>query len=78
MVPEMLENEVNDESNVETFVVGGDNYTVLILLLLLHTLFFLFQTLFFFFNSGERQLNQILFSICPLFDSWECCACKAV
>lgn len=53
MVPEMLENKVNDESNVETFVVGGDNYTVLILLLLLHTLFFLFQTLFF-FSTPER------------------------
>lgn len=30
----MLKDEVNDESNVEAFVVGGYNYTVLVLLLL--------------------------------------------
>ena len=30
-VPEMLEDEVYEESNVEAFVVGRDNYTVLVL-----------------------------------------------
>ncbi len=63
MVPEMLENEVNDESNVETFVVGGDNYTVLILLLLLHTLFFLFQTLFFFQLRREAAESDSLLNL---------------
>lgn len=29
---EMLEDEVDDESNIETFIVGRYNYTVLVLL----------------------------------------------
>lgn len=28
----MLEDEVDDESNIEAFIVGGYNYTVLVLL----------------------------------------------
>lgn len=34
-VREMLEDEVDNEGDVETFVVSGDYYTVLVLLLLL-------------------------------------------
>jgi hypothetical protein len=63
MVPEMLENEVNDESNVETFVVGGDNYTVLILLLLLHTLFFLFPNPIFFQLRREAAESDSLLNL---------------
>lgn len=30
----MLEDEINDESDIETFVVGGDDYAILVLLLI--------------------------------------------
>ena len=34
-VREMLEDEINKESNVEALIVGGDDYTILIAILLL-------------------------------------------
>ena len=54
-VPEMLEDEVYEESNVEAFVVGRDNYTVLVLVD--------FHSLFLSFFSKNPILYSIVVSV---------------
>lgn len=56
--PEMLEDEVDDESNVETLVIGGDYYAVFVLPLLLFLLlhFSLYAETLEVSSPWERQL----------------------
>lgn len=57
-IPKMLEDEVNDQSNVEAFVVCWYNYTVFVLVLVLVRLFHIIPNLF--QNLNFKSRDQII------------------